>query len=78
MARKSSQQDLSKTERGRRSSQDEQQRALSTQEPAEGRRDVGQAPADTDTGSGSRGHAPQGTDLSTDKPAEGDRESVDE
>jgi hypothetical protein len=64
--------------RGTQSDQDEQ-RAKSSQDPAEGRRDVGgKSSADANTGDISRGRVPQNTQLSSEEPAEGDRESADE
>jgi hypothetical protein len=81
MGNKTADQRSSSARSGRRSADDDQQTSLSNQNPAEGRRDLGHDlpdSADTSTGKTSQGRAPQKTKLTTDEPAEGDQESVEE
>ncbi len=68
-----------KTGVNNRPDENEQQTAYSTQDPAEGRRDIGgPSSPDTQTGRRSRGSAPQKRALSTDDPVEGERQSAKE
>jgi hypothetical protein len=81
MANKTRKRDSSGATRGRKSARNEQKSSSSTQDPAEGKRDIGwdgNESADTNTGHVSEGHAPQQDSLSTEEPAEGDRRSAEE